>query len=268
MSEERLDFTGVADDDVTWTLLGTLYLRAWESGAPRPILGDHHAAEAIRRIDYDFAKLHRRVRPEANQYLVALRATQFDDWAVDFLRRHPDAVVLHLGCGLDSRALRLVPPSTVDWFDLDQPEVIELRRKLYPEREHYRLIGSSVTDPSWLAGIPADRPALVIAEGLLPYLGEAEVRQLLQRLVTHFGSGELHFDAGARWLAKLSPLGAWGLRDAREVERWHPRLRCLEEVAFTARYARIPSPAYRRLYQVMNAIPFCRNIFREYRFSF
>ncbi|MGO1056364.1 class I SAM-dependent methyltransferase [Crossiella sp. CA198] len=268
MSAQRLDFTGVADNDVTWTLLGTLYLRAWESGSRHPILGDHHAAEAIRRIDYDFPKLHRRVRPESNQYLVALRATQLDEWAADFLRRHPDAVVLHLGCGLDSRMLRLDPPSTVDWYDLDKPEVVELRRRLYPEREHYHLIGASVTDPAWLAGIPADRPALIIAEGLLPYLDGAEVRGLVQRLVEHFGTGELQFDGGAPWLARLSPLGRWGIRDGREVEAWHPRLRCVAQPPFTTHWARIPARGYRLLYRLGHAIPGWRTMFREFRFTF
>ena len=59
--------------------------------------------------------------PASNQYLVALRAKQLDDWCADYLRQHPDAVVLHLGCGLDSRAFRLDLPPSVRWFDLDQP---------------------------------------------------------------------------------------------------------------------------------------------------
>ncbi|HYP94715.1 MAG TPA: class I SAM-dependent methyltransferase, partial [Mycobacterium sp.] len=75
-----------------------------------------------------------------------------------------DAVALDLGCGLDIRAVRIKPPPTVQWFDLDQPGVIELRRKLYDETDAYRMIGSSVTDPGWLEAIPTDRPTLVVAE--------------------------------------------------------------------------------------------------------
>ena len=74
--------------------------------------------------------MRRAMRPGSNQYLVAMRAEQLDDWSTDFLRRHPDAVVLHLGCGMDTRAFRLDPPEAVQWFDLDQPNVIALRRKL------------------------------------------------------------------------------------------------------------------------------------------
>ncbi|HZM80885.1 MAG TPA: hypothetical protein VFC19_34615 [Candidatus Limnocylindrales bacterium] len=78
MNAGKVDFSAIPDDGVTWTLLGTLYLRAWESRQPHPILGDHYAAEAVERINYDFAKLHRRVRPSGNQFLVALRARQLD----------------------------------------------------------------------------------------------------------------------------------------------------------------------------------------------
>ena len=130
---------------------------------------------------------------------------------------------LHLGCGLDTRAFRINPPPTVLWFDLDQPGVIELRRKLYDETDAYRMIGSSVTDPGWLEPIPTGRPTLVVAEGLLMYLAEREVRELLGRLTDRFDSGELLFDtlspSGPR-LSKLFTDGIvkWGIRDARDIE--------------------------------------------------
>ena len=123
-----------------------------------------------------------------------MRAEQLDDWSTDFLRRYPDAIVMHLGCGMDTRAFRLDPPETVQGFDLDQPNVIALRRKLYDDRDGYRMIGSSVTDETWLDEISTDRPMLMVAEGLVMYLTEPEVRTLLQRLTDRFGSGELVFD--------------------------------------------------------------------------
>lgn len=64
----------------------------------------------VDRIDYDFARMHRAAQPRANQFLVSLRAKQLDVWSADFPQRNPDAVVLHLGCGLHSRAFRLNVP--------------------------------------------------------------------------------------------------------------------------------------------------------------
>jgi O-methyltransferase involved in polyketide biosynthesis len=193
--------------------------------------------------------------PASNQYLVALRAKKFDDWCADFLACHRNAVVLHLGCGLDGRAFRLAVPPSVSWFDVDQPRVIGLRRRLYDDTERYRMIGSSVTEPQWLDDVPAGRPTLVVAEGLLMYLREEEVRRLLQRVIDRFPGGEMHFDtlsALAPLLSKVFTRGiiAWGIRDARQVAAWHPRLRFLEQTPALAGYGQIPSAAVRLIYRV------------------
>src|SRR6266700_737498 len=71
--------------------------------------------------------------------IIATRAATFDLLASRYLADHPDATVLHLGCGMDSRVYRLDPPATVDWFDVDYPDVIDLRRQLFPERSAYHL---------------------------------------------------------------------------------------------------------------------------------
>lgn len=89
----KVDFSSVRWGSVEWTNLVTLYLRAYESRSPRPILGDKVAAAAVDRIDYDFRRIHRTSFPASNQYLVPLRAKRFDDWCAGFLRRRPDAVV-------------------------------------------------------------------------------------------------------------------------------------------------------------------------------
>ena len=271
-STDKVDFTDVRWGSVEWTNLCTLYLRAYESRSPAPILGDTAAAEAVDRIEYDWARMRRAMRPGSNQYMVTMRAKQFDDWSGDFLRRHSNAVVLYLGCGMDTRVFRLHPPDTVQWFDVDQPNVIALRRKLYDDRDGYRMIGSSVTDEAWLDEIPTDRPMLVVAEGLVMYLTEPEVRTLLQRLTDRFGSGELVFDTvspiGPR-LSKVLTKGItkWGIRDAREIEQWNPRLRFLEQSSAGALYERIPSAPVRLLWRLIYATP-ARNYDVLNRFAF
>ncbi|MEV5572156.1 class I SAM-dependent methyltransferase [Spirillospora sp. NPDC052269] len=268
MDSGKVDFGALAEEKVAWTLLGTLYLRAWENRLPRPILGDHYAAEAVERIEYDFAKLKRRLHPTANQFLVALRARQLDDWCADFLARHPDATVLQLGCGLDSRMLRLDPRGDLRWFDLDIPLVIDLRRRLYPERGRYRLIGASVTDDGWLEQVPADRPVLIIAEGLFPYLTAAEVRRLLRRLTDHFPDGELLFDGLAPWAVWGNKLFQWSVRDGRDVERLNPRLHLAGQVPITEHRALIPLRRYRLIYDFLHTVPALRKSLVDYRFTF
>jgi O-methyltransferase involved in polyketide biosynthesis len=266
-STERIDVRELWEGEVGWTLLGTLYLRAWESRLEQPILGDHHAAETLERIDHDAAELKRRTRPESSQYIVGLRGRLIDDWARAFLARHPDAVVLHLGCGLDSRMLRLDPPAPALWFDIDLPAVIDVRRKLYPDHERYRTVAASVTDPGWLAEVPADRPVLVIAEGLLMYLHEDEVRTLLGRLTERFRTGELIFDGGSPWAIRFRSIFHWGISDGRQVESWNLRLRCVERVPVGVRYDLIAARGYRVLYRVLSCIPLLRNGFQGFRFE-
>lgn len=219
------------------TLLITLWAKAGESLLPDSLLKDRFAAEAATRIDYDFARL------KVNRDLMvglAMRAHALDGWTRDFLGRHPEALVLHLGCGLDSRVFRIDPPAGVDWYDIDYPDVIALRQKLYPARDGYHLIGSSVTKPGWIAGLPRDRPTMIVAEGLLLYLPEEEVPLLLERLVQRSPSGEIVFDAYSPFGLKLIAMqpsikatGAalrWSLDDPCELERQVPGLELVTEM--------------------------------------
>jgi O-methyltransferase involved in polyketide biosynthesis len=266
------DFSAVRWGSVEWTNLCTLYLRACESRLQQSILGDRAAAEAVDRIDYDFTRLRRSALPWANQFPVALRAKQLDVWSADFVARYPDAVVAHLGCGQDTRALRLQLPEGVQWFDVDVPQVIDLRRALYDEGGQYRMIGSSVTDAQWLDQIPTGRPALIVAEGLLMYLSQSEIRQLLQRLTDHFSTGELLADLQAPWAPRLSKvltsgIVKWGSRDGHELAQWNSRLD-LVEVSEVVDPAKIPLRPQRMLYRLLTAVPAIRNYERLYRFQF
>jgi O-methyltransferase involved in polyketide biosynthesis len=184
---ERVTFTAERE-----TALITLYGKARQSASADPILPDPWAEEAISRIDYDFSKL--KVR-EYESRIIAIRSTEFDVLTSRFLAEQPEATVVHLGCGLDSRVFRVNPPDTVRWYDIDFPEVVDLRRRLYPERPGYTMIGSSVAELDWLDAVPGDRPAIVVAEGLTMYLSEETVRRLLNGLTGRFPSGRIAFDA-------------------------------------------------------------------------
>ncbi|TGT78147.1 class I SAM-dependent methyltransferase [bacterium M00.F.Ca.ET.159.01.1.1] len=232
MAGEKVDLTGAKE-----TLLMTLYGKALESRLPHSLLQDRFADEAVKKIDYDFSKL----KVDGNLGLgFAIRAATLDAQVEDFLARNPDAIVLHLGCGLDTRIFRVDLPRGVDWFDVDYPDVIDLRRRLYPPRERYHLIGSSVTEPEWLAEVPGNRPAMVVAEGLTLYLPADDGPQLLARLVSHLAGGELILDAYSNFglkLMRLSPAikatGAevsWAIEDPRELERAVPKLRFIGEI--------------------------------------
>ncbi|WP_219462923.1 class I SAM-dependent methyltransferase [Nonomuraea rhizosphaerae] len=248
------------------TLLYTLYFRALDSRSPRPILGDEWAPRILDRLDHN----HLKVKMAAgDRYVGILRARRLDDWTGRYLAENPGATVLQLGCGLDSRAFRMDLPPGVEWIDLDYPEVIDLRSRLYPERDHYRMIPSSVTDPSWLEQVPTGRPVLVIAEGLLMYLTDPDVRQLLVRLAGRVPHGELAFDAISPWLAAVSRAFGWKLAsigDPREPERWAERLTLLECVPVLSDLQLIPAPHYRAAYGLLTRTARIRNAMRLFRF--
>ncbi|WP_313621198.1 class I SAM-dependent methyltransferase [Achromobacter sp.] len=218
------------------TLLITLYAKAQESRLPNSVLRDEAAAAAVRRIDYDFSRLRMR-RDE--MIGLALRAHTLDGWVREFIAAHGDATVLHLGCGLDTRVQRIDPPPGVDWFEVDYPEVIELRRNLYPARPNCTLVGTPVTSLDWLARIPAGKPTLVVAEGLFLYLPEPALLALLRAVTAQFPSGEVLFDAynrlGLAWVAHnrmIRSTGAvtrWSLADPQDLSAEVPALQLRTE---------------------------------------
>jgi O-methyltransferase involved in polyketide biosynthesis len=250
------------------TLLLTLYARALQNRRRDPILSDPWSEEVANRLDYDFAKLN---IGKTRSLLVASRAAQLDLWTARYLADHAQATVLHLGCGLDSRVLRINPPASVQWFDIDHPEVIELRQRLYPTRASYRMIGSSLADLRWLDEVPSDRPAFIVAEGVTMYLTEDILTVLLNRLVDHCPSGQMAFDVHSRrlvaWAAKYSASVAntgarffrWGMDDPEEIKQLEPRLKLIADAKASqlAGYSRMPWTT-RLVVRLMDTIPAMR----------
>jgi O-methyltransferase involved in polyketide biosynthesis len=206
------------------TNLATLYGRALDARAERPVLADPTAEDAVRKIDYDFAKF-RLSKNEA--FSIASRGKTFDTAVREFIANHEECTVVHLGAGMDSRVYRIDPPATVRWFDVDFPDVIELRRQIYPGRPNTTMLGASVTDPDWLAAVPADRPTLVVAEGLSMYLTEEQGHALFRRVTDHFPSGEVFFDAYSKFGIRTQKANSvvrrakvtlhWGIDDPGEL---------------------------------------------------
>jgi O-methyltransferase involved in polyketide biosynthesis len=219
------------------TLLIPLFAKAQPGN---PLFFDPKARDILNRVDYDFSRL--RV-PDKTVILVCQRAKKLDAVTRAFLAEHPGGTVLHLGCGLDSRFWR-VEDGLVEWYDLDMPPVIALRQQFYPAHARYHLIASSVTDLEWMEQVDAaDRPVLVVAEGLMMYLSEADVRRLFLRLRDAFPGCRLIADVFSRMAARsaskhpsLKQTGAtlgWGIDDPHEVEAWAPAIRLIEEWFFS-----------------------------------
>ncbi len=223
------------------TLLVPLYGKALESQKKRPVLIDKKAQEIVSQIDYDFKSLK---IPAKTNTMLCLRAKLIDNFTSNFLNEQPGALILHLGCGLDSRWNR-IDTSNADWYDLDFPEVIDIRKQFFPESEHYHLVASTVTEVAWIDTLPTTKSAcLVIAEGLFMYLTESEIKQLLKTLQQKIGHFTLIFDAFSIYTAKrvknhpsLKKTGAqiqWGIDDPLEMSRWDSGIQFVREIYFSS----------------------------------
>ena len=140
----------------------SLYLtmcgRALDNRRPRPFLGDPTAEEILTKIGYDPSRFP---MPASSVTDIALRANKLDDIVRQFVARHPDAVVLDLGAGLDCRISRVSPPSGVDWYDVDFPEVVALRAEAIGQTTWSHDIAADLTDAGCLDALPTGRPTVI-----------------------------------------------------------------------------------------------------------
>ena len=224
------------------TLLLPLWGRAELTRAGSPILQDRVAAEIIDKLDYDFSKVRGDLDYSKNLSWLA-RARQFDDIIRAFLSRSPEATVVNLGAGLDTTSAR-VDNGTLRWFDLDLPEVIEVRKSLIPETSRSKCIAASLLDHEWMAQVAsAPQRLLFVAGGVLFYFSESALVDLFRAMGRRFPGAEIVFDAmtpaGVKkangMLRKVGMEGAvmrWGLTDARVLESWQANVELLDQFEY------------------------------------
>jgi methyltransferase (TIGR00027 family) len=264
--------------DVAETSLMMLAIRAFESRRPDALIKDERAEALVSQMDQDVLRSKLAKVEDYSQVAMILRSLDFDRHARDFLARRPEAVVVHIGCGLDSRFER-VDNGQVEWYDLDLPEVIALRRTFIgDERERYHLLAGSAFDSAWIEQVSAhrQRPFLFMAEGVLMYFEEAQVKSLVLTLREHFPGAELVFDAFSPFIVRannlrmsITKLGAryhWGLRRGQEIEGWGRQstgdgIHLLDEWGYFDR----PEPRLDHI-RWMRHIPFLARVLRIYHF--
>lgn len=247
---------------VEQTLLAPLFWKALDAQSPNPILGCRRAGAALERLEgVGWLGEAYGADPRWIAY-VSGRAARIDEWTREFLAQWPgrQVTVLHLACGLDGRDGRVArDPELVRWVDVDRPLVANLRERITAYDDgiggddeggeggaslrpvgDYSLRSLNVTEGRWYSDIPADRPTLVVAEGLFPYLSPAEAEAVIRGLLDYFGSGQLIFDtvgslavAHTKRANVLKPSGSrfrFGVDDARDVLAFHDKLRLKDVV--------------------------------------
>ena len=186
-------------NNVNKTLYIPLYGKAYVSGKGI-ILSDKKAEEIWQQEQFP---IKGKSKSKWLAYYMGMRAAVYDGWVKEQRALFPNAVIVHIGCGMDSRALRVGTKGSL-WYDVDFPEVIEERKRYYSESANYQMIAGDVRDGNWLKRVPEKKCAIVVMEGVSMYLTSKEVHELTENLCAHFEQIVFLMDCYTVLAAKLS----------------------------------------------------------------
>ncbi|KAH8649383.1 S-adenosyl-L-methionine-dependent methyltransferase [Xylariales sp. PMI_506] len=288
LPREKIRLQGVEQ-----TMLATVFLKYRDAKNDQPILGDPYAAQLLERCDINMDDSHfKHLADERYVQFILSRTKRLDQWCQDFIDtyegRNEPVTILHLGCGLDCRHLRVRRGPNVRWIDLDRPLAVDLRNRLMAQSVNndnvngdsdYVLRTLTIgSDESWLRDIPADRPTLVIAEGLLYYLQPAQTERTIHDIVEYFGHGELLFDSLGYWSVKLTSMAKflktsktaflWWVEEPEQIEALHPNLRVRERVKWKDFMESHPPFFGSHITPVMSLLPSFTNNIQFWRWEF
>ena len=230
----------IEKNTVQETLIIPLFARKVCSELYPNLYRDETAVRLIEKIDYDFSEAEKNSRSLMQRFgslEVAMRQNDLSFEVRDYLKDHPKAAVVNLGCGLDSTG-RACDNGRCKIYNRDFPDVIAVRNELLPAGEREENIPCDLNDTAWFSKIDASGGAIFFASGVFYYFLTEQVKALVQRMADAFPGGVLVFDAANRtavkmiaktWLksAKIKDVGAYfAVSDApKEIGAWDNRLR-------------------------------------------
>lgn len=229
----------IEKNTVQETLIIPLFARKVCSELYPNLYRDETSIRLIDEIDYDFSEAEKKSHSLMQRFgslEVAMRQNDLA-WEVrDYLKSHPTAAVVNLGCGLDSTG-RACDNGSCKIYNLDFPDVIAVRNELLPAGEREENIPCNLNDTAWFSKIDASGGAVFFASGVFYYFLTEQVKALVQSMAGAFYGGVLVFDAANRtavkmiaktWLksAKIQDVGAYfAVSDApKEIGTWDSRL--------------------------------------------
>ena len=229
----------IEKNTVQETLIIPLYSRKLCSRLYPNLYRDETAVRLINEIDYDFSVAEKNSRSLMQRFGALEVAMRQNDlaWEVrDYLKDHPKAAVVNLGCGLDNTG-RSCDNGSCKIYNLDFPDVIAVRNELLPADEREENIPCDLNNTKWFEKIDASGGAIFFASGVFYYFLTEQVKALVQEMADAFHGGVLVFDAANRaavkmiaktWLksAKIKDVCAYfAVSDAKdELSLWDNRL--------------------------------------------
>lgn len=209
-------------------------------------------------------------------YNMAMRAKIFDTWVEKMLSENPDALVLHIGCGLDSRAFRISSTYKL-WIDGDFPEVLEARKKYYSENEHYKMMEFNAAKAEMVGKLPDAKTVIIVFEGISMYLRNEELNAFVRALDNKYPQIHMLMDVYTVFGAKASkyknPINdvgvtrVWGIDDINFVLTG-TQLKCEAEHSLTPENLVNQLPSFDRgFFKFLFTGSFYRKIYRLYELS-
>lgn len=257
----------IEKNSIQETLVIPLYGRALCTRKFPQLFADQTAAELLERIDYDFSALERKsdsLMQIFGALEVAMRQSDLAFEVREYLRAHPRAAVVNLGCGLDSTG-RACDNGQCRIYNIDLPDVMAVREALLPAGERERNLAADLNDLSWFDAIdaPTEDGAVFFAAGVFYYFRTEQVRALCAAMAERFPGGRLVFDAAGTTAVKLM-LKTWvkqaGIRDvgayfsvrdpARELSPWTDRI-AVSSRGYMQGYQKLRGPGIRPLHRLL-----------------
>jgi len=221
---------------VPQTLLLPLIGRAKLSQEKYSPIKDEKAIELVNTLNYDFEKLLTIAIVKQTSLIFMARAYQFDEAIKTYLKKYPDAVIVNLGCGLDTTFHR-IDNGHLTWVDIDFPNVMDLRERLLPPTQRQIYIKSSVLDYSWMDKVKSlGTNFFFFAGGLFMYFTNDQVKSLFTTMANQFPNANLIFDniplrklKSANVMLQKSgmkdALLQWSIADGKKLEEWSPKIK-------------------------------------------
>ena len=258
----------IEKNTVQETLIIPLYARKMCSARFPSLYRDETAIRLAEAVDYDFSALEQKSKSTMHQFgflEVAMRQNDLA-WEVrSYLKTHPWAAVVNLGCGLDNTG-RHCDNGSCKIYNLDFPDVIAVRNQLLPAGEREENIGCDLNDTSWFSRIDASGGAIFYAAGVFYYFQTDQVRLLVRAMAGAFPGGTLVFDAAGKravklmlktWIksAKIQDVSAYfSVSDApRELASWVPGLR-VSSRGYMLGYQSLDDPSVSAFYRLLARI--------------
>ena len=230
----------IEKNTVQETLIIPLFAREVCSELYPNLYRDEMAVCLIDNIDYDFSEAEKNSRSLMQRFgalEVAMRQNDLAFEVRDYLKDHPKAAVVNLGCGLDGTG-KACDNGSCKIYNLDFPDVIAVRNELLPAGDREQNVPCDLNDTAWFSQIDASNGVVFFASGVFYYFLTEQVKTLVRAMAGTFPGGVLVFDAANRtavkmiaktWLksAKIKDVGAYfAVSDApKEIGAWDSRLR-------------------------------------------